>query len=75
VDCELPTRLAHNSYIRHPCESGGNSRAPVNDAAQFAFYLDLMRRAREQIENGSFEEFRKRFVSNYKTRDADLAKL
>jgi queuine tRNA-ribosyltransferase len=37
------------------------------------FYLDLMRQAREHIENGSFEKFRKRFVSNYKTRDADLA--
>jgi queuine tRNA-ribosyltransferase len=37
------------------------------------FYLDLMRQARENIENGSFEKFRKRFVSNYKTRDADLA--
>jgi queuine tRNA-ribosyltransferase len=37
------------------------------------FYLDLMRQAREQIENCNFEEFRKRFVSNYKTRDAELA--
>jgi len=39
------------------------------------FYLDLMRQAREQIENGNFEEFRKRFVSDYKPRDADLAKM
>jgi queuine tRNA-ribosyltransferase len=36
------------------------------------FYLHLMRQAREHIENGSFKEFRKRFVSNYKTRDFDL---
>jgi tRNA-guanine family transglycosylase len=39
------------------------------------FYLDLMRQAREQIENCNFEEFRKRFVANYKTRDAELAKV
>jgi queuine tRNA-ribosyltransferase len=39
------------------------------------FYLDLMRQAQEHIENGSFEEFRKRFVSNYKTRDVDSARM
>jgi queuine tRNA-ribosyltransferase len=37
------------------------------------FYLDLMRQAREQIESGSFDQFRKSFVSNYKTRDVDPA--
>jgi queuine tRNA-ribosyltransferase len=35
------------------------------------FYLDLMRQAREQIENQKFDEFRKSFVSKYKTRDVD----
>jgi hypothetical protein len=34
-----------------------------------------MGEAREQIKNASFGEFRKNFVSNYKTRDTDLAKL
>jgi len=29
------------------------------------FYLDLMRQARERIENQAFDEFRRRFVSEY----------
>jgi queuine tRNA-ribosyltransferase len=36
------------------------------------FYLDLMRRAREKIDKGTFDEFRSEFVSNYETRDVDL---
>jgi tRNA-guanine family transglycosylase len=31
------------------------------------FYLDLMKQARDKIDHGTFDEFRKAFVSNYKT--------
>jgi len=34
------------------------------------FYLNLMTRARSEIENGTFDPFRKAFVAGYKTRDA-----
>jgi len=34
------------------------------------FYLNLMTRARSEIENGTFDQFRKAFVAEYKTRDA-----
>jgi queuine/archaeosine tRNA-ribosyltransferase len=37
------------------------------------FYLDLMRQARDKIDNGAFTDFRRNFVSNYRTRDVDLA--
>jgi len=39
------------------------------------FYLGLMKQARDKIDNGMFGEFRQNFVSNYKTRDVDLATL
>jgi queuine tRNA-ribosyltransferase len=35
------------------------------------FYLDLMRQARDKIDKGTFDEFRREFVSNYETRDVD----
>ncbi len=34
------------------------------------FYLELMNRARTEIERGTFDQFRKTFVADYKTRDA-----
>ena len=34
------------------------------------FYLNLMSQARTEIENGTFDQFRKAFVAEYKTRDA-----
>src|ERR1700741_1876240 len=34
------------------------------------FYLNLMNRARTEIERGTFNQFRERFVGEYKTRDA-----
>jgi queuine tRNA-ribosyltransferase len=34
------------------------------------FYLNLMNRARDEIEQGTFDQFRKGFVGEYKTRDA-----
>jgi queuine/archaeosine tRNA-ribosyltransferase len=37
------------------------------------FYIELMRQARAKIDNGTFDAFRKDFVSNYKVRDIDLA--
>jgi queuine tRNA-ribosyltransferase len=33
------------------------------------FYFDLMSRARAEIEGGTFDQFRKTFVAEYKTRD------
>jgi queuine tRNA-ribosyltransferase len=59
-------------YIRHLIKAEEILGIRLITLHNLHFYLDLMRRARECIENGTFNEFRKRFVSNYKTRDVDL---
>jgi queuine tRNA-ribosyltransferase len=74
--CTCPACLEFTrGYIRHLIKAEEILGLRLITLHNLHFYLDLMRQAREQIENGSFEEFRKRFVSNYKTRGADLAKL
>jgi queuine tRNA-ribosyltransferase len=74
--CTCPAcREFTRGYIRHLIKAEEILGLRLITLHNLHFYLDLMRQAREHIENGRFEEFRKRFVSNYKTRDADLAKL
>ena len=60
-------------YIRHLIKAEEILGLRLIALHNLHFYLDLMRQAREQIESGSFDQFRKSFVSNYKTRDVDLA--
>ena len=72
--CTCPACLEFTrGYIRHLIKAEEILGLRLITLHNLHFYLDLMRQAREHIENGSFEEFRKHFVSNYKTRDADLA--
>jgi queuine tRNA-ribosyltransferase len=59
-------------YIRHLIKAEEILGLRLITLHNLHFYLDLMRQAREQIENQKFDEFRKSFVSNYKTRDVDL---
>src|SRR6266480_3822426 len=73
-NCACPTCSEFvRGYIRHLIKAEEILGLRLITLHNLHFYLDLMRQAREHIENGSFEEFRKHFVSNYKTRDADLA--
>jgi len=60
-------------YIRHLIKAEEILGLRLITLHNLHFYLDLMRQAREQIENQKFDEFRKSFVSKYKTRDLDLA--
>ena len=60
-------------YIRHLIKAEEILGLRLIASHNLHFYLDLMRQAREQIESGSFDQFRKSFVSNYKTRDLDPA--
>jgi queuine tRNA-ribosyltransferase len=72
-DCScLACREFARGYIRHLIKAEEILGLRLITLHNLHFYLDLMRRAREQIENGSFEEFLKRFVSNYRTHDVDL---
>ena len=59
-------------YIRHLVKAEEILGLRLITLHNLHFYLDLMQQAREQIATGSFDQFRKRFVSNYKTRDVDL---
>jgi len=59
-------------YIRHLIKAEEILGLRLITLHNLHFYLDLMRQAREQIENQKFDEFQKSFVSKYKTRDVDL---
>jgi queuine tRNA-ribosyltransferase len=75
-NCACPScREFSRGYIRHLIKAEEILGLRLITLHNLHFYLDLMRRARATIEAGSFNEFRKSFVSNYKTRDVDLATL
>jgi len=75
-NCTCPACLEFTrGYIRHLIKAEEILGLRLITLHNLHFYLDLLRKAREHIENARFEEFRERFVSNYKTRDTDLAKL
>ncbi len=56
-------------YIRHLVKAEEILGLRLITLHNLHFYLDLMRQVRAAIEDGTFDEFRKSFVSNYKTRD------
>jgi len=73
-NCACPTcREFARGYVRHLIKAEEILGLRLITLHNLHFYLDLMSRARAAIENGTFNEFRRRFVSNYKTRDTDLA--
>ena len=60
-------------YIRHLVKAEEILGLRLITLHNLHFYLDLMRQVRAVIEDGTFDEFRKNFVSNYKTRDVGQA--
>lgn len=59
-------------YIRHLVKAEEILGLRLITLHNLHFYLELMNRARAQIERGTFDQFRKTFVADYKTRDAML---
>jgi queuine tRNA-ribosyltransferase len=57
-------------YIRHLIKAEEILGLRLITLHNLHFYLNLMRRARTEIESGTFDQFRKAFVAEYKTRDA-----
>jgi len=57
-------------YIRHLIKAEEILGLRLITLHNLDFYLNLMTRARSEIENGTFDQFRKAFVAGYKTRDA-----
>ena len=75
-NCACPScREFARGYIRHLVKAEEILGLRLITLHNLHFYLDLMRQARDAIENGSFDSFRKQFVGNYKTRDLNVAKL
>ena len=60
-------------YIRHLIKAEEILGLRLITLHNLHFYLDLMRLARNRIENCEFDRFRREFVSNYRTRDVDSA--
>ena len=60
-------------YIRHLIKAEEILGLRLITLHNLHFYLDLMNRARTEIEKGTFDQFRKAFVGEYKTRDASMA--
>jgi len=57
-------------YIRHLIKAEEILGLRLITLHNLHFYLNLMDRARTEIEKGTFNQFRKAFVAGYKTRDA-----
>jgi len=57
-------------YIRHLIKAEEILGLRLIALHNLHFYLNLMSRARSEIESGTFDQFRKEFVAAYKTRDA-----
>ena len=66
--CQEYTR----GYIRHLIKAEEILGLRLITLHNLYFYLDLMRKARGAIENGTFNEFRNSFVARYQNRDLDL---
>ena len=60
------------SYIRHLIKAEEILGLRLITLHNLHFYLNLMSRARVEIECGTFDQFRKAFVAEYKTRDAAI---
>ncbi len=68
--CEACAGGFSRAYLRHMLKSEEILGLRLVSLHNLHFYLDLMKRARVAIENGTFAEFRRAFVGNYKPREA-----
>ena len=67
--CEI-CRQFSRGYIRHLIKAEEILGLRLITLHNLHSYLNLMSQARTEIENGTFDQFRKAFVAEYKTRDA-----
>src|SRR6266542_1066655 len=69
--CEA-CREYSRGYIRHLIKAEEILGLRLITLHNLHFYLNLMSQARADIEKGTFDQFRKAFVAEYKTRDGAL---
>jgi queuine tRNA-ribosyltransferase len=67
--CEACRKFSRG-YIRHLIKAEEILGLRLITLHNLHFYLDLMNQARSKVEKGTFDQFRKAFVAEYKTRDA-----
>jgi queuine tRNA-ribosyltransferase len=73
-NCECPAcREFTRGYLRHLIKAEEILGLRLITLHNLHFYLDLMNRARTEIERGTFDQFRRGFAMGYKVRDVDLA--
>jgi queuine tRNA-ribosyltransferase len=70
-ECEA-CRGFSRAYLRHLIKAEEILGLRLSSIHNLHFYLDLMKRARRAIEEGSFAAFRAQFVSNYQSRAETL---
>src|SRR5256714_8237933 len=70
--CEA-CREFSRGYIRHLVKAEEILGLRLITLHNLHFYLYLMKRARSEIEDGTFDNYRKAFVADYKTRDVIAA--
>lgn len=69
-NCRCPAcREFTRGYIRHLIKAEEILGLRLITLHNLHFYIDLMRHARDKIRKGTFQDFRRDFVANYKTRD------
>jgi queuine tRNA-ribosyltransferase len=72
-NCACPAcREFSRGYIRHLIKAEEILGLRLITLHNLHFYLSLMSRARTEIERGTFDQFRKAFVAQYKTRDTAI---
>lgn len=67
-ECEA-CRGYSRAYLRHLIKAEEILGLRLLSIHNLHFYLDLMKRARATIEDGTFAEFRRQFVARYQTRE------
>src|SRR6266404_4716797 len=73
-NCACPAcREFSRGYIRHLVKAEEILGLRLITLHNLHFYLNLMNRARTEIERGTFDQFRREFAMGYKVRDVDLA--
>src|SRR5258708_22887955 len=70
-DC-TSCREFSRGYIRHLIKAEEILGLRLITLHNLHFYLNLMNQARSEVEKGTFDQFRKAFVAEYKTRDAAM---
>jgi queuine tRNA-ribosyltransferase len=72
-NCECPAcREFTRGYVRHLIKAEEILGLRLITLHNLHFYLDLMNRARAEIERGTFDQFRRGFAMGYKVRGVDL---